>query len=114
MDYHLTYRTPVVPRDAVDQHARLVASLLHLMSHYSVRSEKEEPCIKLAAVIERHLTALSRLPGVDPVLRASCEQLSETWGDMVDVRLPVPTRRNIFARLMSMDRNRPGMRGGTA
>jgi hypothetical protein len=114
MDDHLTYQTPLAPRNASKQNAHLVASLLHLMSHYSARSEREEPCIKLAAVIERHLTALSRLPGVDPVLRASCEQLSETWGDLVDVRLPVPTKRNIFARFMNLDRKRNARCSGVA
>jgi hypothetical protein len=115
MDDDFTDQPLLAPRDAGKQNARLLASLLHLMSHYSVRSGNEEPCIKLAVVIERHLTALSRLPGVDPVLRASCEQLSDTWGDLVDVRLlPVPTRRNIFARLMNIDRKGNAMRRGNA
>lgn len=114
MDYYFTDQLLLTPRGAGNQNARLVASLLHLMSHYSVRSENEEPCIKLAVVIERHLTALSRLPGVDPVLRASCEQLSETWADLVDVRLPVPSKRNIFARLMNIERKGSARRGGNA
>lgn len=42
------------------RHALLVAALLHLMSQYTLRSavsEGEGPCLKLAAVIERHLDA---------------------------------------------------------
>lgn len=111
MDYQFTDRTLPAPQDSRNQNALLVASLLHLMSHYSARSQQDEPCLKLAAVIERHLTALARVPGVDPVLRASCEQLSETWGDLVDVRLPAPTRRNIFARFMNMDGKRSAAAG---
>ena len=106
MDYHITYQAPLAPQDCCNQNALLVGSLLHLMSHYSARSQQEEPCLKLAAVIERHLAALSRVPGIDPVLRASCEQLSETWGDLVDVSLPVPTKSTLFARFMSLNQKR--------
>jgi hypothetical protein len=96
----------LTPQNFGNQNSLLVASLLHMMSHYGAHTQGEEPCVKLAAVIERHLTALSRLPGVDPVLRATCEQLSETWGDMVDVKLPAPTKRNFFARFMALDSKR--------
>jgi hypothetical protein len=114
MDYHMTYQTPLAPQDFCNQNALLVGSLLHLMSHYSARSQHEEPCVKLAAVIERHLTALSRAPGVDPVLRASCEQLGEIWGDLVDVALPPPMKPNIFARFMNLDRKRNARCNGDA
>jgi predicted HD phosphohydrolase len=96
----------LTPENSGNQNALLVASLLHMMSHYSAHGQKEGPCLKLAAVIERHLTALSRLPDVDPVLRATCEQLSETWSDLVDVALPAPAKRNFLARLMSIDGKR--------
>jgi hypothetical protein len=81
------------------QDVLLVASLLHLMSHYTARSEGEPPCVKLASVIERHLCALSRLPEIDPVLRATCEQLADQWAGMVDARLP-PVRQPLLARFM--------------
>jgi hypothetical protein len=106
MDSQFTYRTLLALQEHRKQDAQLVSSLLHLMSHYSVRGPQQEPCLKLAAVIEHHLTALARLPGIDPVLRASCEQLSETWGDLVDVRLPAPTRQNIFARFIRLNHKR--------
>lgn len=86
------------------QDALLVASLLHLMSHYTARGDGEQPCVKLASVIERHLCALSRLPSIDPVLRATCEQLADQWAGVVDAKLPAPApapaRQPLLARFM--------------
>ncbi|MGH8853378.1 MAG: hypothetical protein ACREWI_03760 [Telluria sp.] len=84
------------------QHMLLVASLLHLMSHYTARGAGERPCVKLASVIERHLSALSRLPDIDPVLRATCEQLVDRWAGLVDEQLPlVPVAKQpLLARFM--------------
>lgn len=83
------------PRDAV-----MLASLLHLMSHYMVRDDSDRPCVRLASVIERHLCALTRLPGLDPVLRATCEQLGEKWAELVDDGMPQPAKRGFIARMM--------------
>ncbi|WP_051971837.1 hypothetical protein [Massilia sp. 9096] len=97
------------------RHALLTAALLHLMSQYTMRSpaganspsgaqdEGDGPCVKLAAVIERHLDALARLPDAEPVLRATCEQLRTRWADLVDSRMPAPPRRALLARIL-----RPG------
>ncbi len=82
-------------RDAV-----MLASLLHLMSHYTARDERDRPCVRLASVIERHLCALARLPDLDPVLRATCEQLGEKWAGLVDDSLPRPAKRNFIERIM--------------
>lgn len=103
------------------QHALLIAALLHLMSQYTLRSadqatqatlraargaraahaEDAGPCVKLAAVIERHLDALARLPDADPVLRATCEQLRTDWADLVDSRMSPPApRRALLARIL--------------
>ena len=92
------------------QHAVLVAALLHLMSHYTTR-ERDQPCVKLASVIERHLNALARLPDADPVLRATCEQLSVKWAGLVDRGLPapLPARRPLLERIL-----RPGARRAEA
>lgn len=83
------------------RHALLVAALLHLMSHYTTR-ERDEPCVKLASVIERHLNALARLPDADPLLRATCEQLSSKWASLVDSALPAPAqpKRPLLARFL--------------
>ena len=106
-------RMPGSPRA---QHAVLVAALLHLMSHYTINSAinsaasgtrgRDEPCVKLASVIERHLQALARSTEADPVLRATCEQLSIKWAGLVDSALPAPVqpRRPLLARIL-----RPGM-----
>ncbi|MFC5551655.1 hypothetical protein [Massilia aerilata] len=93
------------------RHALLVAALLHLMSQYTLRStqrsgatgDDQGPCVKLAAVIERHLDALARLPDAEPVLRATCEQLRVKWEDLVDSRMPVPGKRPLLSRIL-----RPG------
>jgi hypothetical protein len=96
------------------RHALLTAALLHLMSQYTMRSpansgvvrkldDGDGPCIKLAAVIERHLDALARLPDAEPVLRATCEQLRTRWADLVDSRMPAPPRRALLTRFL-----RPG------
>jgi len=69
---------------------QLIATVLHLMSHYSTNSvlnREQGVCVKLAAVIERHLTILSELPGLAPVLRATCNQLSEQWALVVEQTL---------------------------
>lgn len=86
-------------RDAV-----MLASLLHLMSHYTARDEKEKPCVRLASFIERHLCALARLPDIDPVLRATCEQLCERWAGLVDEGMPRPVKRNFIERIMRSSR----------
>jgi hypothetical protein len=89
-------------RDAV-----MLASLLHLMSHYTARDEKEKPCVRLASVIERHLRAVTRLPDLDPVLRATCEQLCERWAALVDEAMPQPVKRNFLERIMRSSRVNP-------
>ncbi len=97
-------RLPATPGS---RHALMVASLLHLMSHYTVNSAAgpaqggSAPCVKLASVIERHLNALARLPDADPVLRATCEQLSAKWAALVDSGMPAPVpRRPLLARIL--------------
>jgi hypothetical protein len=91
--------SPMPQRDAV-----MLASVLHLMSHYTARDEKDKPCVRLASVIERHLCALSRLPDLDPVLRATCEQLCERWAALVDEAMPRPVKRNFIERIMRSSR----------
>jgi hypothetical protein len=95
-----SFADETLPQPGRNQDVLLVASLLHLMSHYIVRGESEQPCVKLASVIERHLCALSRLPEIDPVLRATCEQLADQWAGLVDAKLPAPARQPLLARFM--------------
>jgi DNA-binding HxlR family transcriptional regulator len=51
-------------------------------------------------VIEKHLQALSELPELAPVLRATCQQLSEQWATLVDRNLCQPRKPKRFSWLM--------------
>jgi len=75
----------------------MLSNVLHLMSHY----HGQAACPKLAATIERHLQALSNLPGLAPVLQATCQQLSQQWAAMVETTtaLPAPVRETWLQRL---------------
>ncbi|MFC5511426.1 hypothetical protein ACFPOU_09855 [Massilia jejuensis] len=94
-----------IPTHGMQQReAVMLASLLHLMSHYTARDEQDKPCVRLASVIERHLCALARLPELDPVLRATCEHLCERWAALVDAGMPRPVKRNFIERIMRSSR----------
>ena len=85
----------------------LVAAVLHLMSHYTVNSTQNSDggsCVKLASVIERHLKILAELPDLAPVLRATCQQLSEQWSAVVECALPQQSKLNVLARWISSAR----------
>lgn len=77
----------------------LISAALHLMSQYKTNTSEQGPCLKLASVIERHLQALADIPTLTPVLRATCQNLSEQWAEMVDRELPEPERPGFLARL---------------
>jgi hypothetical protein len=109
----IPFADPALPsREPRSQDVMLVASLLHLMSHYTARGDGEQPCVKLASVIERHLCALSRLPDADPVLRATCEQLADRWALLVDETMPrpQPAKQPLLARFMKGAVGRQGRR----
>lgn len=78
----------------------LVSAVLHLMSHYTANVSESGDCIKLASVIERHLKALADLPSLAPVLRATCQQLSEQWAAVVERAIPKPEKINFITRLI--------------
>jgi hypothetical protein len=86
--------------NATAQPELLVAAVLHLMSHYTANSHETGACTKLASVIERHLKALADLPDLAPVLRATCQQLSEQWAAIVERTMPKQERPNLFVRLI--------------
>jgi hypothetical protein len=79
----------------------LVSAVLHLMSHYNANMNETGVCVKLASVIERHLKVLADLPDLAPVLRATCQQLAEQWGVVVERAMPQPENRNLFGRLVT-------------
>lgn len=77
----------------------LVSAVLHLMSHYTANQQQDQRgCVRLASVIERHFKVLADLPSLPPVLRATCQQLSEQWAAVVERTMPQPERFNLFAR----------------
>jgi len=112
-----------MPHSPRAQHAVLVAALLHLMSHYTINSAlhsrtnsargrgQDGPCVKLASVIERHLVALARSADADPVLRATCEQLSSNWASLVDSALPAPApvKRPLLERILKPGSRKPAL-----
>ncbi|MGO4378646.1 hypothetical protein [Pseudoduganella sp. RAF53_2] len=90
-----------------NQHPELMLSaVLHLMSHYTANAGDNGGCVKLASVIERHLKALSTLPGLAPVLSATCQQLSEQWAAVVERSLPQP-QPSFLSRIMGRQRPAP-------
>ena len=76
----------------------LVSAVLHLMSHYA--ANENGPCLKLGSIIERHLRALADFPELPPVLRATCQQLSEQWANLVERKRPAQQKRGFFNRLV--------------
>jgi len=78
----------------------LVSAVLHLMSHYAASTSESGACLKLGAIIERHLRALAAIPELPPVLRATCHQLSEQWAGVVERAQPERARRGFFTRLV--------------
>lgn len=79
----------------------MLSAVLHLMSHYTARSGDGGACVKLASVIERHLKALAGRPDLPPVLRATCQQLTEQWAGVVERALPRPAKDNLLSRIMA-------------
>lgn len=85
----------------------MLSAVLHLMSHYTASAGDQGACVKLASVIERHLKALAGLPGLAPVLSATCQQLSEQWAAVVERKLPDQAPGNFLSRIMTRARNTP-------
>lgn len=98
MAIELEYPSVSDPAGAPPQPELLVSSALHLMSHYSVNAGQAGACLKLASVIERHLRALAGHADLNPVLRATCLQLSEQWAGVVEQALPQPARLTLLGR----------------
>lgn len=79
----------------------LVSAALHLMSQYASQVGDARTCPKLASVIEKHLKALADMPGLTPVLSATCQQLSEQWAALVDQALQAQQRPSLLQRFTS-------------
>ncbi|NRR32857.1 hypothetical protein HSX11_22055 [Oxalobacteraceae bacterium] len=95
------FQTPLA---GAHQPELMLSAVLHLMSHYTASASEHGACLKLASVIERHLKALSSLPDLAPVLRATCQQLSEQWAAVVERELP-RDGGNFLSRMMARARS---------
>ncbi|SFB34226.1 hypothetical protein SAMN04515620_14615 [Collimonas sp. OK607] len=79
----------------------LISAVLHLISQYNMHNLASDACVQSAKTIERHLRTLSDWPGLAPVLRATCQQLSEQWTSMIERALPKQkTERSAFITRM--------------
>ena len=96
----------LAPATGGQQPELMLSAVLHLMSHYTADGKG---CVKLASVIERHLKALAALPGLSPVLSATCQQLAEQWAGVVERSLPPPQKKDdsFLTRLMARGRPAP-------
>src|SRR6202162_5504142 len=80
----------------------LISTVLQLISRHSALAETDaETATRSAATIEHHLKTLAGLPGMEPILRATCQQLSEQWGMMHEQQLPKSTSSALITRLIS-------------
>ncbi len=78
----------------------LIASVLHLMSHYVADSDKPAAGSNLSVAIERHFQALSNMAALPPVLRGTCSQLSQQWGMLVaDAAARAPATPSLLGRI---------------
>jgi hypothetical protein len=69
--------------DAAPAPELLIASVLHLMSHYLADIGNAGSGANLSVAIERHFQTLSTMPGLPPVLRGTCSLLSQQWAPLV-------------------------------
>lgn len=88
------------PNASSTQPDMLICTVLHLMSHYTTNTDNTKGCTKLAAVIERHLKAIAELPQLTPVLKATCQQLSEQWAAIVEKTMTPPQKTPLLSRLI--------------
>jgi len=81
----------------------LVSAVLQRISQYNTRCLETGACAQSAATIEYHLRTLADLPNLAPVLRATCQQLSEQWALVAERATPKPPRSTstFIARLIS-------------
>jgi hypothetical protein len=69
----------------------LISAVLKLISqHGALNAADTEAVAHSAATIEQHLKTLAALPDMEPILRATCLQLSEQWGMLLEQQRPKP------------------------
>jgi hypothetical protein len=90
---------PSTPRVASEL---LISTVLQLISQYGARADMQgDSAMHSAAMIEGHLKTLASLPDMEPILRATCQQLSEQWGMLHERQMPKPASSAFITRLIS-------------
>jgi hypothetical protein len=80
----------------------LISTVLQLISQYGARADIQgDSAMHSAAMIESHLKTLATLPDMEPILRATCQQLSEQWGMLHEREMPKPASATFITRLIS-------------
>ncbi|MDB5777064.1 MAG: hypothetical protein JWP38_3197 [Herbaspirillum sp.] len=80
----------------------LICSVLQLISQYgAVAANDSEAAMRSAAAIELHLKTLAALPDMEPILQATCQQLSEQWGMLLEQQARKSTPSAFVTRLIS-------------
>ncbi len=77
----------LAPKDGGPRPELMLSAVLHLMSHYTASAAEQ-----------------GALPELAPVLRATCQQLSEQWAGVVESTLPGPDKSNFLARIIGRGR----------
>ena len=84
----------------------LLSAVLQRISQYTTRNQTSTGSAQAAELIEHHLHMLSDLPSLTPVLRATCQQLSEQWASVAEQtaeyaeKLSKPPRSSFITRLI--------------
>jgi hypothetical protein len=89
----------------------LISAVLQLISRHGTLAADTEAAAHSAATIEQHLKTLAALPDMEPILRATCLQLSEQWGMLLEQQQPKPTPSAFITRLISGSRQSRTMNG---
>ena len=83
----------------------LLSDVLQMISQHIVDADPDPDHVRLSAArIERRLAILSGMPGAEPVLRATCQQLCEQWGALHEQYARKPASTTFITRLISGSR----------
>jgi hypothetical protein len=102
-----THAANVIPLGAAKSRIAsefLISAVLQLISRHGTLAADSEAAAQSAATIEQHLKTLAGLPDMEPILRATCLQLSEQWGMLQEQRQPKQTSSAFITRLISGSR----------
>jgi hypothetical protein len=102
---HTLHSADVIPLGSAKSRVAselLISAVLQLISrHGALANADAETTLRSAAAIERHLKTLAGLPDMEPILRATCQQLSEQWGMLLEQQRPKATPATFITRVIS-------------